>query len=250
MDVQVVSYASLQAPCFQLIKGKLMRNKKLNDEEFLQSAKNFIQKDNEQLRKQNKVYLIFSFVSLLLAVLAVIALMCLTPLKKVEPYLIRVDNSTGKTDVITTLPKVQESYDRAVDNHFLSQYIIYRESYDWENISDYYAATKLMSNDIVKENYIKLYGKGNVNSPVNMLKNQYHIVVKINSISYIGKTAQVRFTKTKIPVVASMEEELKEYRYLATINYQYENKDMTSTQRMVNPLGFTVTSYEISNDDI
>lgn len=214
------------------------------------SARSFIEKDNASIRAQNRIYLIFAFVCLFIALIAVIAVVFLTPLKKVEPYIMRVDNSTGKVDVISVLPRVTQSYDRVVDNHFLSLYVQYRESYDWQTISDFYAATKLMSNPQVSANYTKLYGRDNVNSPVNSLKNQYRILVRINSISYIGKTAQIRFTKIKIPVVPNETDQIQEFNYLATVTFKYENKEMSSVQRQVNPLGFTVTSYNISSDGI
>ncbi|MCV2508821.1 MAG: type IV secretion system protein [Neisseriaceae bacterium] len=222
-----------------------------NTKEFVQNAQSFIAKDNASLRRRNKIYLIFAFSSLFLAVLAIIAVMLLTPLKTVEPYLIKVDKNTGQTEIITTLDKERKSYSEVIDNHFLSQYVMFRESYDWERISDYYAATKLMSNDVVRAQYIKFYGKDNINSPVNTFKNRYRILVKISSISYIGSTAQVRFRKIKVPTMSSREDEVpQEFHYLATINFDYQDKEMTSAQRQVNPLGFTVTSYEVSSDEI
>ena len=227
----------------------------MKDKQFVQDAYAFIELRNETLRKQNKLYLALTFFSLSLAGVAVLAVCLLTPLKKTEPYLVRVDNTTGKTDILTVLQKETRSYDQVVDDHFLTQYIQFRESYDWYTIQDYYQAVLLMSNTAVAGYYKKLYGPNNDNSPVNVLQNRYRIQVKVNSISYINKTAQIRFTKTKIPVISQDEEKVEQaetenFNYIATVTFKYnKSAAMNSSQRHINPLGFTVTSYKVDRDD-
>lgn len=228
----------------------------MRTDKFVQDAYGFIEKRNETLKKQNKLYLILAFFGLSLSSIAILAVCLMIPLKKIEPYLIRVDNNTGKTDILTVLPKETRSYSQVVDNHFLTQYVQYRESYDWYTINDYYQAVLLMSNGAVAGYYKKLYGPNNTNSPVNVLQNRYRIQVKVNSISYIGKTAQIRFTKTKIPVVSQEEDEAvqqtetENFNYIATVTFKYSKSSMMNTsQRNINPLGFIVTSYKVDRDN-
>ena len=60
-------------------------------------------------------------------VVALIALLCLTPLKTNTPFVLRVDNATGHVDVLTTLRTSERSYGEVVDNYFLNQYVLNRE---------------------------------------------------------------------------------------------------------------------------
>jgi type IV secretion system protein VirD4 len=75
----------------------------------------------------------------LLACVAVGAVAALTPLKSVEPFVVRVDQSTGAVDVMTGL-KGQDhlTYDEAVSKYFLALYDVKREN--WEASAGFRAA--------------------------------------------------------------------------------------------------------------
>ena len=65
-----------------------------------------------------------------LAVVAVFALAMLTPLKTVQPYVIRVDRTSGETEIVTALKGPQpRTYDEAVNRYFISQYVRLREGW-------------------------------------------------------------------------------------------------------------------------
>ena len=65
-----------------------------------------------------------------LAVASVSAVAMLSPLKTVEPYVIRVDKSSGETQVVTALKGPQaRTYEDAVNRYFISQYVRLREGW-------------------------------------------------------------------------------------------------------------------------
>ena len=221
-----------------------------HNKKFVQDARIFVEKDNETIRKQNKIYLGLTIVSLIVAALAVLSVVLLTPLKTVKPYIVRVDNTTGEAQVLSTVPAVKKSYEQVIDEHFLSQYIKFRESYDWYTIGDYYRATLLMSEPQVAAYYQKIYGPANQNSPVNVFKRDFRITTEINSINFIGGTAQIHFTKTKLPVTGPNDEsQVETYPYLAVVTYHYVRSKMTNKQRQINPLGFEVTSDQVTREE-
>src|SRR3546814_5091853 len=54
----------------------------------------------------------------------------LTPLKTVEPYVIRVDKTSGEAQIVTALKGPQpQTYDDAVNRYFISQYVRLREGW-------------------------------------------------------------------------------------------------------------------------
>lgn len=64
----------------------------------------------------------------IVATVAVGAVAALAPLKSVEPFVVRVDRSTGAVDVMTALRSEKPlTYDEAVTKHFLAQYVRARE---------------------------------------------------------------------------------------------------------------------------
>lgn len=220
------------------------------DKKFIQNARAFAQKDNETIRKQNKIYLGFAIASFIVAALAVLSVVLLTPLKTVKPYIVRVDNTTGEAQILNTVPAVKKSYDQVIDEHFLSEYVKFRESYDLYTIGDYYRATLLMSEPQVAAYYQKIYGSANQNSPVNVFKRDFRITTEINSINFVGDSAQIHFTKTKQPVTGPNDESQEEtYSFLAVVTYHYVRSKMTSKQRQINPLGFEVTSYQVTQEE-
>ncbi|EHP7178110.1 type IV secretion system protein [Campylobacter jejuni] len=55
------------------------------------------------IEKSNKRAWLIAFISIFIAIISIIAVVLLTPLKTIEPYVIRVDNTTGMVDILTML---------------------------------------------------------------------------------------------------------------------------------------------------
>jgi type IV secretion system protein VirB8 len=66
----------------------------------------------------------------LCAIASTLALTLLMPLKRVEPYLIRVDNSTGVVDVVPVYTG-HAQLGEAVTRYFLTHYITVCEQFDY-----------------------------------------------------------------------------------------------------------------------
>jgi type IV secretion system protein VirB8 len=79
------------------------------------------------LNKSNKRAWIVAFCFTSVAVLEAFALIAVMPLKTIEPFVIRVDNNTGYTDVVSTLTntqgEIEQTAQESLDKFFLGQYI-------------------------------------------------------------------------------------------------------------------------------
>ena len=69
----------------------------------------------------------------------------LTPLKTVEPFVIRVDNSTGIVDVVIGAVDRLGTYDEAVTKFFAASYVRAREGYVGSEAEDNFRTVALMS---------------------------------------------------------------------------------------------------------
>ena len=98
---------------------------------FIEAARIFESSEIERVRKNAKIAWRICGVCLLITGIAVGAVAGLTPLKTVVPFLVRVDNNTGATDIVTMIKNQQQSYGEVIDKANLSAYVKYREGYDW-----------------------------------------------------------------------------------------------------------------------
>ncbi len=174
--------------------------------------------------------------------LALIALVAMQPLKRVEGFVLRVDNATGAVDLVTTLRDGQTSYGEVVDRYFLNKYVLNRESYEYETIQTAYDTTLLLSSEIVQREYAALFqGPG---ARDKALSNRARIAVRVRSITpgSTANTALVRFTTR---LLRENGQPAAEQSLVATIGFRYVGAPMHEQDRLVNPLGFQVTNYRV-----
>lgn len=215
---------------------------------MVEEAKKFHQSDIERTRKTAKIAWYVAGGCMIISGLAVGAVLGLTPLKTVEPFVIRVDNNTGATDIVTVMKQRETSYGEVMDKFWLAQYVRYREGYDWQTVQDTFDATNLLSSPSEQTAFSQIY-KDNPNAPHKILRDTAKVVVKVKSIAFVGNMAQVRLEKAVIPLNKNNIVPPPQ-NYIATIAYEYKNAGMKDEDRLINPLGFQVTSYRIDKEHI
>ncbi|MGB0893798.1 MAG: virB8 family protein [Parashewanella sp.] len=192
---------------------------------------------------------------LLLAAIAVlqgIGLLCLLPLKTIEPFVIRVDNNSGFVDVVSTLTskgQVKQSAQEVLDKYWLGQYLRHREGYQWQTRQYDRRLIGLMSDENVQQDYgLTTNPKSNPNAPINRYGQSAQVIIKVNAISFIAHhqvsgedttTALVRYSKQ----LKQVGEQHPLQHWVATITFTYRNAPMSVSDRQLNPLGFQVLSY-------
>lgn len=224
------------------------KKKSLNKtaQQYIQSAKDFEQSEIDRVRKNAKIAWRLSFVMAGIAALSVGAVTMLTPLKSVQPFVIRVDNNTGLTDTVSVMKERQDRYEEIVDKYFLKQYVQYREGYDWETIQTTFDATKLMSSPSVANEFAAIYATET--APHKVLKNSRKVLIKVQSVAFLGDLAQVRFTKQAVEVGGVENQKTDPIKMIATIAWEYQGGKMSEQDRLINPLGFQVKSYRVDRE--
>lgn len=185
--------------------------------------------------------------SLVIVGLAVAAVMGLTPLKEAVPYVARVNDTTGAVDIMTTIKNKEMKYDEVTNRYWLSQYVRYREAYDWNTIQATYDATNLLSSPAIQTEFRNIYN--HAAAPHKMLKNHFKTTVKVTNISFVGDMAQVRFEKRTIPVGADADtKSVPPQKMIATMAFEFKSTPMSEADRLINPLGFQVLSYNVTEE--
>lgn len=183
----------------------------------------------------------------LCAIACTVALALLMPLKRVEPYLIRVNDTTGVVDVVPMYTG-HASLGEAVTRYFLTHYIAVCERFDYAMAeSDYEECGAFNSPRLNQALYAK-WSQANPKSPLNVHKDGSSETVRIESVSFFKRArgasdlAQVRF--------ARMEHEGdgapgRVTHWIASIEYRFGAPPEDPRTRAWNPLGFEVLDLGI-----
>lgn len=185
--------------------------------------------------------------SLAVAACASLAVALMAPLKTIETVVLRVDNATGAVDVVQKMAEQETSYGEVVDKYWLNQYVLNRESYDYNTIQMNYDATALLSSPDVQGEFFKTYEGALARDKV--LGNGARILTTVKSITPNEKlgTAVVRFSTVTRRTDGRLEGAAD---WIATMAYKYVQAPISERDRRVNPLGFQITSYRVDPETV
>ncbi|MBV9695595.1 MAG: type IV secretion system protein [Gammaproteobacteria bacterium] len=174
------------------------------------------------------------------------ALALLMPLKRVEPFLVRVDRSSGIVDVV---PALQGSVplETGVTRYFLSHYVQTCERFnfasaesDYEECGSFHAAQR-------NQAWYALWNPHNPASPLNLHKDGSSVHVEVQAVSFFRRAsgltdlAQVRYRKAVRAAGAVADAQVT--HWVATIQYAYGTPPTEPRVRRWNPLGFKVLEF-------
>lgn len=181
----------------------------------------------------------------LCALMIAAALMLLMPLKRVDPFVIRVDNTTGLVDVVPVYAGRTEM-PQAVSRYFLDHYITVCERFTHATAESDYEECGAFHTPARNQAWYAAWNKGNPASPLNVYKDGTTIRAHVTAVSFftrgsgIADLAQVRYIKAKRPSGGG--EEQKSY-WIATIQYVYAEPSKDPKVRRWNPLGFKIVEF-------
>lgn len=201
-------------------------------------------KTHELMRSRTVAWRVASCASFV-AVMAVFAVLGLTPLKTVEPYVIRVDNTTGIVDVVQPMRDGKTNYEESINKSYVRQYVRFREGYSRQLAEEYYNNVGLMSSPQEQARYGEFFRPTNPLSPLTVYGDNARVRIRVKSVSFISPTvALVRYLKE---VERGREKPLVSH-WAATISFRYTRAPMSEEDREVNPLGFQVMEYRNDPD--
>lgn len=213
--------------------------------QYFQEAKSWEVDRAERARLSARIAWIVAGLMSAIALSAVVAVTMMLPLHRVEPYVVRVDQSTGIVDVVNTLRKTSSSQDEAVSKYFIGRYIRAREGYAYGLVDASWREVALLSAAPQREQFKAYLFPSNPKSPFNTLKKRGTIEIKIKSIQFIqANVAAVRYWKY-VKVDGALTDRSD---WIATLTFGYRKAAVTEQVREINPLGFTVTDYRTDKE--
>ncbi|MGF0524094.1 virB8 family protein [Agrobacterium pusense] len=213
---------------------------------YFDKARRFDQDRLIQVERSARIAWFVAISASVTAVVSVFAIAGLTPLKRVEPFVIRVDNSTGIVDVASALTSTAGTYDEAVTKFFAARYVRAREGYVWSEGEENFRAVALLSTQPEQSRFAASYRGSNPDSPQNIYGRSATARINIVSISLINaNVASVRYVRT-----VTRGDEVRTTHWVATLTFSYVNAPMSSSDRLINPLGFVVSDYRADPEAI
>ena len=122
------------------------------------------------------------------ALAVALALVLLMPLKRVEPFLVRVDSSTGIVDIVPVYTG-KAGLEQSVTRYFLAHYVSVCERFnfataesDYEECGAFHAAQR-------NQAWYALWNPNNPTSPLNVHKDGSTVTVQVEAVSFFQRAS-------------------------------------------------------------
>ena len=183
------------------------------------------------------------------AVLTALALAAALPLKTIQPYVIRVDNSTGIVDVVPSYEGHAELGD-TVARFLLTHYVTVCEGFNYASAERDYAECGAFNSAKRNQEWYALWNPVNPSSPLNAYRDGTTVRAQVTSVSFFprpgggSEIAQVRYVKARrLPGATEVLA-----HWIATIEYGYASPSKDPQVRQFNPLGFRVLEFHTESE--
>ena len=196
----------------------------------------------EQARRSERRAWLVAAAGWLCALAASVALALLTPLKRVEPFVVRVDSSTGVVDVVP-MYNARGAPESAVTRYFLTHYITVCERFNFATAESDYEECGAFHTAQRNQAWYARWNTNNPASPLNVHKDGSTVRVQVQSVSFfqrasgVSDLAQVRYLKAERQGGGSDE---RVTHWIATVQYLYTAPSADPGVRRWNPLGFKI----------
>jgi type IV secretion system protein VirB8 len=199
------------------------------------------------LRRQVRTAYALNGVFATLAIASVCAVTALTPLKSVEPYLIRVNDTTG---VIDTVPNYSGNVpiSETVTRFLLAHYVTTCERFALAVAEQDYAECGAYHSPQRNQQWAKLWAAGNPDSPLTRYRDGTTVRAEVKAVSFFERAsgvtdlAQVRFARETRPSGSGAPQTA---HFIATIHYAYGKPPTDPKLRRWNPIGFRILDYRL-----
>jgi len=206
--------------------------------------------DRERVREQRRAMRWLSWSAALgwgAASAGALAIWALTPLKTVEPFVIRVDNTTGVVDVV---PRYEGGAPiaEAVTRYLLTHYVQVCERFNLFTAESDYEECAALHGPQRNAAWAAAWTRSNPDSPLNRYRDGTTVRAQVKAVSFFERAsgvddlAQVRYL-TALRTAGGAEDQVR--HWVATLQYAYVDPPSEARVRRWNPLGFRIVAFRV-----
>ena len=188
---------------------------------------------------------IVAALSLACTLLSVVAVMLLTPLKEVVPFLVRVDSRTGIVDVVPPYDGTA-TLDETITRYLITHYVSTCERFNWSTAESDYEECAAFHGAQRNQEWAATWATANPESPLNKHKDGTTVDAEVQGVTFftrangVSDLAQVRYVKaTRRGNGANAQRS----HWTATIQYAYVAPAKDPRRRQWNPLGLRIVDF-------
>ncbi|NDB82720.1 MAG: virB8 family protein [Alphaproteobacteria bacterium] len=196
----------------------------------------------ENVKLQRNIFALLGIIGGVCVIVSVLVVGQISLSKSFSPFVVQIEESTGYAKIVNPANSKLLSADDSLARYFLTKYVSARESY---NIVDFdfnmKNVVRIFSSQNVYRDYIG-YIRNPDNDPKTIYGYKNSIYIKIRSITTLGDKYFIRFAvydTTKDRQIASK---------IATATFNYLAMELQDSERDVNPVGFQITGYGVTDD--
>jgi type IV secretion system protein VirB8 len=184
------------------------------------------------------------------ALAASCAMALLAPLKRVEPFVIRVDDSTGLVDVVPVYVGAS-NLPETVTRYLLTHYVQVCEQFYWSTAERDYEECGAFNSAGRNQVWAAQWALSNPNSPLNLHKDGSEVSVHVVSVIFFQRAtgladlAQVRYIRTSR---TGDEAAAHETHWIANVQFAYVKPSTDVRTRQWNPLGFRILEFRTEQE--
>lgn len=232
------------------------KNKK---DESIAASKNWYEDRYQTVVVQRNFLVILIMICTVGIIVSTLGIIEVTSSKKIEPFVIEIEEKTGITNVIRPFLREKINQEEALKRYFLFRYVEARESYHQSTYKDdYYKTVRLLSNQSSYTAFRERLRSGEIDDVQSSIRSRGSRrdieVLSINDRSNLnakkGKgqlEVMTYLVNFKATTTISRGKSVTR-RYSAIIDFQFKDLENTLAELSVNPLGFQVTRYAVNPD--
>lgn len=179
-----------------------------------------------------------------MAVLALLALLLVLPLKEFAPYVITVDKNTGYLEVTRGLHQGNLTQNEAITIAQIVRCVVARESFDATDYPTLYHEVGLCMTGRALDAYRREHDQSNEQSPAVVYGYDGIVRVEIGSVNLLTATTALVSFRT----VVEFQQRSVVNHWRAALTFGYSDKEFSMADRFINPLGFQISSYRRDPD--
>jgi type IV secretion system protein VirB8 len=205
---------------------------------------NWKKESYENILIQRNFLIFFTFLLVATVAITVLVIGYIKSTQTIEPFVIEIERKTGVPTVVDPVSVKKYSANQAIKRYYIMKYIRAREEYSYNSFMyNYNTVVRVMSSgEVYYGDYKPKYSPYSQNSIYSLYGANYLSTVSLKSMIFTtANSAQVR-----IKVSATNGTERDRIVYL---EFEFKNVEMSDVERMVNPLGFVVTLYRITDEN-
>ncbi len=207
------------------------------------SDKNWYNDRYEWMLVQRNLLFVILLVSVVVIVFLNFSISYIKSSKSIEPFVIEIEPKTGVPTVVEPLSIIAYSSNEVINRYFIWYFIKLHEEYNYISFPKALGEIRLFSNDLVYSQYRRIVDQNNLQSPYNLYGQGSIRTAELKSLILQDQnTAQIRI---RLVVDGAQRATMDK---IILLSFEYNNLEISDDKRLINPLGFTITSYRIDDE--